>query len=61
MKVSPFAGKPAKPPMLVNVSELITADYRSLPFRCRRESRGETIQNGYVRVRDNIERRRQKP
>ena len=61
MKVSPFAGKPAGPSVLVNVPKLITAYYRSLPLRRGRESRGETIQNGYDRVRDNIEGRREKP
>jgi len=31
MKVSPFAGKPAEPSMLVNVPELISAYYKESP------------------------------
>ena len=31
MKVSPFAGKPAEPSMLVNVPKLITAYYTEVP------------------------------
>ena len=31
MKVSPFAGKPAEPSMLVNVTKLITAYYTENP------------------------------
>ena len=31
MKVSPFAGKPAEPSMLVNVPKLITAYYTEIP------------------------------
>jgi phosphoglucomutase len=31
MKVSPFAGKPAEPAMLVNVPKLITAYYTEVP------------------------------
>src|SRR5664280_55685 len=31
MKISPFAGKPAKPTMLVNVPKLITAYYTEVP------------------------------
>ena len=30
-KISPFAGKPAEPSMLVNVPELITAYYTGVP------------------------------
>jgi hypothetical protein len=60
-KVSLFAGKPDESPMLVNVPELITAYCRWLPLRRGRESRGETIRNGYDRVRDNIQGRRERP
>jgi phosphoglucomutase len=31
MKISPFAGKPAEPAMLVNVPKLITAYYTDIP------------------------------
>ena len=31
MKVSPFAGKPAEPSMLVNVPRLVTAYYTEIP------------------------------
>ena len=31
MKVSPFAGKPAEPAMLVNVPKLVTAYYTDVP------------------------------
>jgi phosphoglucomutase len=31
MKVSPFAGKPAEPSMLVNIPKLITAYYTETP------------------------------
>jgi phosphoglucomutase len=31
MEVSPFAGKPADPAMLVNVPELVTAYYTDVP------------------------------
>ena len=31
MKVSPFAGKPAEPAMLVNVPKLVTAYYTEVP------------------------------
>ena len=31
MKVSPFAGKPAQPSMLVNVPRLVTAYYTEIP------------------------------
>ena len=31
MKISPFAGKPAEPAMLINVPKLITAYYTDVP------------------------------
>jgi len=31
MKVSPFAGKPAEPSMLVNLPKLVTAYYTEVP------------------------------
>ena len=39
MRVSPFAGKPAEPAMLVNVPKLVTAYYTDVPDPARPEQR----------------------
>ena len=40
MTVSPFAGKPAEPSMLVNVPKLVTAYYTEVPDPLMPEQRG---------------------
>jgi len=51
MKVSPLAGKPAEPFMLVNVPKLITAYYTEVPDPSMPEQRVSCGTSGIVGLR----------